>query len=460
MQLHGDSPTSSATAELYQRLFNGVHDVVYTLDRSGNITFLNPAFARVTGWTCTEWIGKPFAPLIHPEDVSLAFDTFNRALTGDSPAAFELRVLTKQGDHRVGEFLETPETQDGEITGVLGIARDVTDLRRRNTMLHDSERQYRLLFEKNPHAMWVFCADSHSILDVNEAAIREYGYSREEFLSMKIEDIRLDEDPPAVQAYRVQSADTPEESADAGLLRHVKKDGTVIEVELTRQGLDFKGKPSALMLAVDITERRLIERALRDSEARFRSIAESASDAIIVADGTGHIVQFNKAAEKIFGYEAEEVLNGPLAMLMPQRYRDGHMRGMERVRSTRHTRLVGQLLELHGLRKDGSEFPIELSLAVWRTEKDVMLCSGIIRDITNRKEAEKKLQEAREELESRVRERTADLAQANEHLHEKINELETFHDVVVGRELHMMSLERELESARHEITALKAAALK
>jgi PAS domain S-box-containing protein len=460
MQLHGDSPTPSATAELYQRLFNGVHDVVYTLDRGGNITSLNPAFARVTGWTCTEWIGKPFAPLIHPEDVPLAFDTFNRALTGDSPTAFELRVLTKHGDYRVGEFLETPETQDGEITGVLGIARDVTDLRRMNTVLQDSERQYRLLFEKNPHPMWVLCADSHSFLDVNEAAIREYGYAREEFLSMKIEDIRLTEDPPAVQAHRIQSEATPEECVDAGLLRHMKKDGTAIEVELTRQCLDFKGKPSVLVLAVDITDRRLIERALRDSEARFRSIAESASDAIIVADGTGDIVQFNKAAEKIFGYEAGEVLNGPLAMLMPQRYRDGHMRGMEGVRSTRHTRLVGQLLELHGLRKDGSEFPIELSLAVWRTEKDLMFCSGIIRDMTNRKEAEKKLQEAREELESRVRERTAELAQANEHLHEKINELETFHDVVVGRELHMMSLEKELESARHEIAALKASALK
>jgi PAS domain S-box-containing protein len=257
--------------------------------------------------------------------------------------------------------------------------------------------------------MWVFCADSHSFLDVNEAGIREYGYSREDFLSMKIEDIRLAEDPPAVQAYKVQSEARPEEPADAGPLRHVKKDGTVIEVELTRQCLDFKGKPSVLVLAVDITERRLIERALRDSEARFRSIAESASDAIIVADGYGHIVQFNKAAEKIFGYEAEEVLNGPLALLMPPRYRDSHMRGMEAIRSTRHTRLVGQLLELHGLRKDGSEFPIELSLAVWRTEKDVMFCSGIIRDMTNRKEAEKKLQEAREELESRVREWTLSL---------------------------------------------------
>jgi len=426
------------------------------LDRGGNITSLNHAFSQVTGWTSTEWLGKPFAPLIHPEDLPLAVDTFNRALTGDSPSAFELRVQTKNGEYRIGEFLETPETQDGEITGVLGIARDVTDLKRIDKALQDSERQYRLLFEKNPHPMWVLCADSHSFLDVNEAAVRQYGYSREEFLSMTIEDISLAEDRPALQAYAVQSDAASKELADAWLWRHVKKNGTVIEVELTWQRLDFKGKSSVLLLAVDITERRLIERALRDSEVRFRSIAESASDAIIVSNGAGHIIHFNKAAEKIFGYKAEELLDHSLSVLMPERYRAAHVRGMEGVRSTGEARLVGQLLELHGLRKDGSEFPIELSLAVWRSEKDLLFCSGIIRDITNRKEAEKKLREAREELESRVKERTAELATVNENLHEKLNELETFHDVVVGRELRMMSLEKELESARHEIAALKA----
>jgi len=134
-------------------------------------------------------------------------------------------------------------------------------------------------------------------------------------------------------------------------------------------------------------ERKRSEEALRESEMRFRSVLQSALDAVIVADSRGHIMSWNKGAQRIFGYEEEEIVGLPLTTLMPERYREAHEQGLARLRATGETRVIGKLLELHGLRKDCSEFPLELSLALWK-RGDETFFSGIIRDITERKRAE------------------------------------------------------------------------
>ena len=129
------------------------------------------------------------------------------------------------------------------------------------------------------------------------------------------------------------------------------------------------------------------EHALYESEARFRSLVEAATDSIVLADHQGHIISWNRAASQLFGYADDEVRGKSLSLLMPPRYRAAHERGLARVRSTGQSRLIGHLVELEGLRKDGSEFPIELSLAMW-TAEDAIFYSGIIRDITQRRLAE------------------------------------------------------------------------
>lgn len=135
--------------------------------------------------------------------------------------------------------------------------------------------------------------------------------------------------------------------------------------------------------------------ALRESEMKFRSVAQTASDAIIAANNNGDIISWNTGAKTIFGYGEEEILGKPITILMPERYRGDHLRGMERIRSTGESRIIGKTLELAGVRKDGTEFPLELSLAAWKTGEGTFY-SGIIRDITERKRAEKSLRESEE----------------------------------------------------------------
>ena len=134
------------------------------------------------------------------------------------------------------------------------------------------------------------------------------------------------------------------------------------------------------------------EHALGASEEQFRQVVHAAPDGIVLADGDGKIVAGNIAAERLFGYTEGEILGQALSTIMPTRYQEGHQRGLEHAKDTGVSPLTGRTIELHGLRKDGNEFPIEVSLGTWRFGGQMLSC-GIIRDITQRKMAEAKIQQ-------------------------------------------------------------------
>jgi len=160
-------------------------------------------------------------------------------------------------------------------------------------------------------------------------------------------------------------------------------------------------------LTIDITDRKQAEEALRTSEEKYRSIAESAAEAIIAADSDGNVISWNKGAETMFGYTAEEMIGKPEAILMPERYREVHKEGLERFRRTGRGHIVGDTVEFSGLRKDGSEFPLEVSLSTWRTDQG-RFYGAIIRDISEHKRVEARLENALETAEqSRARETEA-----------------------------------------------------
>ncbi|MDO9119630.1 MAG: response regulator [Nitrospira sp.] len=140
------------------------------------------------------------------------------------------------------------------------------------------------------------------------------------------------------------------------------------------------------------------ERA-KSAESKFQKLVESAPDAVVVADEDGRIVSWNAVASRLFGYAAFEVIGRPLTVMIPPRYRDAHAQGIQRLQAMGQPRLIGKITEVHGLRKDGTEFPIDLSLGTWETE-GTSFYSGIIRDISERKRAEKELLVAKEAAES------------------------------------------------------------
>lgn len=143
-----------------------------------------------------------------------------------------------------------------------------------------------------------------------------------------------------------------------------------------------------------------VEEALRASEMRFRSIADSAVDAIVSIDSEDRITFWNQGAQRIFGHSEEEVLGKSVTMIIPEQYKQHHRDGMRRYLETRQPALIGRTAELQAMRKDGTEFPIELSLSTW-TSKEGTFFTGIIRDVSLRKETESAL--ARSTLEAKQR---------------------------------------------------------
>ena len=162
---------------------------------------------------------------------------------------------------------------------------------------------------------------------------------------------------------------------------------------------------------LDVTTHKQAEDALRESEALFRAVSESAHDAIVTADGSGKIIKWNPSAGQLFGYTESEAMGQSLTCLMPNRFRDRHVAGMNRVMDGGRPHVMGNPVELVGLRKDGSEFPLELSLARWQIARGNFI-TGVIRDITVRKNIERKLENQRDHLEELVGTRTGELTQA------------------------------------------------
>ncbi len=148
-------------------------------------------------------------------------------------------------------------------------------------------------------------------------------------------------------------------------------------------------------LELELAVRRRAEQELRRNEERYRSVMESASDAVVSADRHGRILFFNRAAERVFGYRAAEVGGSPLSLLMPERLREAHQRGFQHFLATREPRVIGKTVELVGRSKDGREFPIEMSLATWNVDGEQFF-TAMMRDITDRKHAEEELKGARE----------------------------------------------------------------
>ncbi len=172
--------------------------------------------------------------------------------------------------------------------------------------LGESEKQYRLLFESNPQPMWVYDVETLRFLTVNEKAISHYGYSREEFLSLTIKDIRLSEDLPRLIAHL-----SPQVSdiQCTGVFRHKKKDGAIIDAEIFSNEILFQNRQARLVLANDITDRRRNEEAMRASEERFsKAFSASPVPMSIVTYESGMYIDVNESFLSNSGYVREEII--------------------------------------------------------------------------------------------------------------------------------------------------------
>jgi PAS domain S-box-containing protein len=334
-------------------------------------------------------IGRDFADIVRkiwPEPFATeAINRFRHTLDTGEPYAAP-RVMERRQD--IGEIesydwrIERLMLPDGRF-GVVCHFYDLSERLRYETALREGEERYRQLFEANPHPMWIFDGETLGFLAVNDAAMRQYGYTREEFLGMTIAEIHA--------------------SGGEGGWRHRRKDGTEIDVEIDSHALNFAGRSARVVLAHDVTQRKHAEDALRTSEDRHRRLLEEASDGIMSVDLQGRFIMANAAACRLLGYTNDEICRLTLAdTYCPE---EAHL-GMDRLRQA----VIGGNLrfERQVRRKDGVYFTAEFCITVLPNQ----VIYGIFRDVTERKQLEVRLEQT-------VAERTA-------RLQETLGELEAF----------------------------------
>jgi PAS domain S-box-containing protein len=264
---------STFLGSLYSQLDIGNRFMTLSLDMQCTIGFdgvfrsLNPCWERVLGFTSAELLSRPRMTFIHPEDQARSAIEFSHVREGESAVAFENRYQCKNGDYKwlLWNAVCVPEQQM-----IYAVARDITKRKHVEEDLRASEERYRKLFELNPQPAWIYDRETLRFLAVNRAAIDSYGYSRDEFLSMTICDIRPAEDVPELrEAISLLQNDIHSHE----FWRHCKKDGTAMQVEIISYSLTFDGRDADFVIAVDVTER---ERAQEERE-KFTATLEAAN---------------------------------------------------------------------------------------------------------------------------------------------------------------------------------------
>lgn len=371
--------------ERYRSIFERAKDLIYIIGPRGELTALSPAFRGITGWDPERWLGHHFQELIHPGDRGRARQIFRQTIQEGISSTFEMRIAHASGDYWIGEFNVTPLDLEGKRV-LFGIGRDVTDRRRSEVQL----RLFRTLIDHAPVKLEIVDPETLRFVDGNEAAWKSLGYTREEFLSLTVPDVDGNATPEflAAVAEELQSV-----GSAAFETLHRRKDGTLFPVEVAIRRVELD-RPYAVVAGRDVTVRRRMEAELREREEILRTVTASAQDAIIMITDEGSILVWNAAAERLFGYTREEVAGKELhSLLVPARHLEQARRGLEGFRKTGTGPAIGRMRELTALRRDGTEFPIELSLSTVRL-KDRWHSVGIVRDITERKRGEEALRRA------------------------------------------------------------------
>jgi PAS domain S-box-containing protein len=237
-------------------------DVLTVVNSAGTILYNSPSLGSVLGYEPKDVAGRCVFDLVHPEDLSAALDQFRVVSSTDEIAQrFEFRVRHKNGEWRCVEGVAQNRIGDAAIRGLVFTSRDVTQRKLAEQELRENEQQYRLIFDGNPKPMWVFDHETLAFLEVNDATVQHYGYSRDEFLKMKMPDLRPpSEDPtPAEYFHRLLDSKSQSKLGYAGVWSHMTKAGARIIVEVKWAPITFRGRNASLALVNDITERTRIE---------------------------------------------------------------------------------------------------------------------------------------------------------------------------------------------------------
>jgi diguanylate cyclase (GGDEF)-like protein/PAS domain S-box-containing protein len=316
---------------------------------------------------------ESYAQMIHAEDRAMAQKIISDAMRTHIPYQLLHRIVTPKGNIKtlLGRGF-TSVDRNGVVTRMFGTAQDVSELTALEHLWRAAEERYREVVEVSPHAIFILDAMNRCAF-VNSCAVALCGAKDEkEVLNQSLIEFLHPEFRHSFLDTTRHLHDTKESFRLEGKL--VQLDGKSIDIELTATNFAYDTDPFALVIMQDITERKRAER-------KFKGLLESAPDAMVIVNHAGDIVLVNSQAEKLFGYAREEIIGKDIEMLMPARFKEQHIRHRTDYFKHPQKRSMGAGQDLFGQHKDGSEFPVEISLSPLETEEGILI-SSIVRDMT------------------------------------------------------------------------------
>lgn len=402
MALNGDAKFHHRKTDDYKKLeeqlreseerFRGLvetsFDAIITIDLEGRITYIFFAAEKIMGYTPEEVIGKSFHIFFNESIVPEAIQGFAEVINGKTIRGVELELQRKDGSSVSVEMNGAPIIKDGKIVGIQVTARDITERKKAEEALRESEEKMRNILESSPDAITVADLDGN-IVDCNQATLDMFGLiSKEELIGKNDLLLIADKD-------RERLVENMKKTLKQGSTKNIEytiasKNGHEFPIEVSASVVkDTAGNPRYFVaIWKDITQRKQMEQRITESEERLRQLIEFAPDAIYINDLNGVFIDGNKQAEDLAGYNKEELVGKSMVEvgLLPEKYLP---KAIEMLQKNFNGERTGPD-EFELVRKDGSTITVEIStFPVKRGEKTEVI--GIARDITERKKMQERL---------------------------------------------------------------------